>query len=148
MVELYGVLNKTLTPIKYTGATTDTAQVNINQQDKTISVDVLGDSKDVVFVKFTVDKFENNAKVTCDKTYDELGIVDGQFTKQICPCVISGQGQIALPFGAEYLNRLPHMGFRGVYFGFLTGLSSPWMVEYPASGEEEEISPRLFWTGD
>lgn len=89
MVELYGVLNKTLTPIKYTGATTDTAQVNINQQDKTISVDVLGDSKDVVFVKFTVDRFENNEKVTCDKTYDELGIVNGQFTKQICPCVIS-----------------------------------------------------------
>ena len=40
------------------------------------------------------------------------------------------------------------MGFRGVYFGFLAGLSSPWMVEYPASDEEEEISPRLFWAGD
>lgn len=42
MVELYGVLNKTLTPIKYTGATTDTAEVNIDQVDKTISVNVLG----------------------------------------------------------------------------------------------------------
>ena len=42
MAELYGVLNKTLAPIKYSGVTTDTAQVEIDNNNKTIAVNVLG----------------------------------------------------------------------------------------------------------
>jgi len=120
MVELYGVLNKTLTPIKYTGATTDTAQVNIDQEKKTISVDVLNHSDDdIVFVKFYID--DGSDEIVCNKTYEQLGADAHYMTKQIYACLIKEYSVTKLPptaYNMLSVSYTTHEGKDGLEFIF------------------------------